>query len=276
MSSGTTLWYLTRGSGVVSLLLLTATTLLGVVTAGRWRSERWPRFAVTALHRNLTLLALVFIGVHVGTTIADGYAPIGVKDAFVPFASQYRPVWLGFGALAFDLLLALDDHRLLRKRIGYRTWRALHWSAYAVWPLALAHGLGSGSERARLDGRDRVRSFGLVVVAIAVRLFRAGHPGLQLVAGAATVALVLLIGAWYDGPSEARLGGPGRDTLDAAEERGDDRGDTSLASAFIPRPTVTLHRPAGRAGVVVRPGRRRRRRRRACGRRPWASRARSA
>ena len=146
MSSGTALWYLTRGSGVVALLLLTATTLLGVLTAGRWRSERWPRFAVAALHRNLTLVALVFIGIHVGTTIADGYAPIGVKDVFVPFVSQYRPVWLGFGALTLDLLLALAITSCCRKHIGYRTWRLLHWAAYATWPLALAHGLGSGSD----------------------------------------------------------------------------------------------------------------------------------
>jgi DMSO/TMAO reductase YedYZ heme-binding membrane subunit len=204
VNSGTTLWYLTRGSGVVSLLLLTATTLAGVMTAGRWRSDRWPRFAVTALHRNLTLLALVFIGVHVGTTIADGYAPIGIKDAFIPFLSAYRPVWLGFGALTFDLLLALTITSLLRKHIGYRTWRALHWAAYAAWPLALVHGLGSGSD-ARFGWMAAIAfgSLAFVVIAIAVRLFRAGRPDLQLVSGAAVVALVIIIGAWYGmGPSK--------------------------------------------------------------------------
>jgi hypothetical protein len=200
VTSGTTLWYLTRGSGAVSLLLLTATTLLGVLTAGRWRSERWPRFAVTSLHRNLTLLALVFIGIHVGTTIADGYAPIAVKDVFVPFASQYRPIWLGLGALAFDLLLALTITSLLRKHIGYRTWRVLHWAAYATWPLALVHGLGSGSD-ARQGWMTALAfcSLALVVVAITTRLFQAGRPGLQLFAGAATVAVLLLIGVWYKG-----------------------------------------------------------------------------
>src|SRR6266536_619994 len=117
-----------------SSVLLTATTLLGVLTAVRWRSDRWPRFAVATLHRNLTLLALVFIGVHVATTIADGYAPIGVEDVFLPFTSQYRPVWLGLGALAFDLLVALTITSLLRRHIGFRTWRALHWAAYGTWP----------------------------------------------------------------------------------------------------------------------------------------------
>ena len=153
MSSGTTLWYLTRGSGVVSLLLLTATTLLGVVTGGRWRSNRWPRFAVTALHRNLTLLALVFIGVHVGTTIADGYAPIGVKDAFVPFFSVYRPVWLGFGALTLDLLLALTITSLLSGRCTGPLTRHCRWLLPTGWARARMRAT-AGWPRSRSDRWD--------------------------------------------------------------------------------------------------------------------------
>ena len=102
-----TFWYLTRGTGIVALLLLTASVALGVLTTSRWRTPRWPRFALSAVHRNLTLLTLVFIVVHVVTTVLDGYAPIRLVDAVVPFVSAYRPVWLGLGAVAFDLLLAL-------------------------------------------------------------------------------------------------------------------------------------------------------------------------
>ena len=204
MTSGTALWYLTRGSGVVALLLLTATTLLGVLSAGRWRTDRWPRFAVAALHRNLTLLAMTFIGIHVGTTIADGYAPIGVKDVFVPFTSQYRPIWLGLGALAFDILIAIAISSGLRKRIGYRTWRALHWSAYATWPLALAHGLGSGSDaRYGWMAMLSIACLVLVVAAVSGRLIASRRPALQLATGAATLAVVILLGTWY-------AGGPGK------------------------------------------------------------------
>jgi methionine sulfoxide reductase heme-binding subunit len=239
VTSGTTLWYLTRGSGAVSLLLLTATTLLGVLTAGRWRSERWPRFAVTVLHRNLTLLAIVFIGIHVGTTIADGYAPIGVKDVFIPFVSQYRPIWLGLGALAFDLLLALTITSLLRKHIGYRMWRLLHWAAYATWPLALAHGFGSGSDARQ--GWMAALAFGslaLVVLAITVRLFQSGNPALQLVAGGATVAVLLLLAAWYKGgPAKrgwaARAGTP---VSLLKSTRAESTGTRSLAGSSVPRP----------------------------------------
>ncbi|TML36969.1 MAG: ferric reductase, partial [Actinobacteria bacterium] len=144
--NGTALWYITRASGVVSLLLLTAGLVLGILGTVRWRSDRWPRFAVVSIHRNLTLFAIAFVALHVVTTIADGYAPVGFKDAVIPFVSKYRPLWLGFGAVAFDLLLALVVTSLLRARIGFRAWRAVHWLAYASWPFALVHGLGNGSD----------------------------------------------------------------------------------------------------------------------------------
>jgi DMSO/TMAO reductase YedYZ heme-binding membrane subunit len=200
----TALWYLTRGSGVVALLLLSASTVIGALSAGRWRSERWPRFAVASVHRNTTLVALVFIGIHVTTTIADSYVPVGLKDAVIPFVSQYRPIWLGFGALAFDLLLALAISSAIRRRIGYRAWRLLHWSAYAAWPLALVHGLGSGSD-ARF-GWMAFLSFGcltVVVLAVSGRLVFSPSPGPRLLAGAGTVTLALGLGAWYTtGPAQ--------------------------------------------------------------------------
>jgi predicted ferric reductase len=140
------LWYLTRGSGIVTLLLLTLSTVLGITTAMRWASTRWPRFIVEGLHKNVSLLSIVFLGVHIVTAVADGYVPIRWIDAVVPFAGQYRPFWLGLGALAFDLLLAVAITSLIRVRLGHRIWRAVHWLAYACWPIAVIHGLGTGSD----------------------------------------------------------------------------------------------------------------------------------
>src|SRR5581483_4150523 len=133
-TSPSAFWYLTRGSGVVALLLLTASICLGIATTMRWRTNRMPRFAVAGVHRTVTLVAIVFVAIHVATTVVDGFAPIGWKDAVVPFLSPYRPLWLGLGAVAFDLLLALVITSLLRARIGYRLWRGTHWLAYASWP----------------------------------------------------------------------------------------------------------------------------------------------
>ena len=143
---GRLLWYLTRGSGLVALVLLTASVVLGVLEVKRWKTERWPRFVTAGLHKNLSLLAVVFLGIHIATTVVDGFAPIGWLDAVLPFRSGYRPLWLGLGAVAVDLLIALVVTSLLRGRFGYRAWRAVHWAAYACWPIALLHGLGTGSD----------------------------------------------------------------------------------------------------------------------------------
>lgn len=140
------LWYLTRGSGTVSLLLLSASVVLGVTVTARWATAHWPRFLVEGLHKNISLLSIVFLGVHIVTAIADGYAPIRWLDAVVPFGSQYRPLWLGLGALAFDFLIAVAVTSVLRVRIGHQVWRAVHWLAYACWPVAIVHGLGIGSD----------------------------------------------------------------------------------------------------------------------------------
>jgi hypothetical protein len=139
-------WYLTRGTGTISLLLLTVSVALGVANARRVHTPAMPRFVLDAVHRNASLLAVAFVVVHVVTSLLDGYAPISLLDAVIPFTSAYRPLWLGFGALAFDLLLAVALTSLVRRRLGYRAWRGVHWAAYASWPVALLHGLGTGSD----------------------------------------------------------------------------------------------------------------------------------
>jgi predicted ferric reductase len=139
------LWYSSRATGVVSLLLLTATVVSGALNSGRLSRPGWPRFVVGAVHRNLSLIALVFIAVHVATAVTDPYAGIGWLDAVVPFGSVYRPFWLGLGAVAGDLLLAVLATSLLRLRLGVRLWRTVHWASYACWPIAVAHGLGTAT-----------------------------------------------------------------------------------------------------------------------------------
>jgi Ferric reductase like transmembrane component len=198
-----TLWYLTRGTGVVALVLLTASVGVGTLSSARWRSSRVPRFLVGGMHRNLTLLAVAFVVVHVVTTVADRFAPIGFQDAVVPFLSPYRPIWLGLGSVAFDLLLALVATSVLRARLGFRMWRAVHWLAYASWPVAVLHSLGTGSD-ARFGWLALVTfaSCAAVVVAIVVRVVRSGAAvGMRAAAFAASVAVPLALFVWY-------LGGP--------------------------------------------------------------------
>jgi sulfoxide reductase heme-binding subunit YedZ len=142
------LWYLGRGTGVVSLVLLTLVLTLGIVTRSGRPLPGLPRFAVTALHRSTSLLAVVFVAVHVLTLLFDPYAQLDLVSLVVPFTAGADPFWYGLGAVALDLLLALVMTSLLRRHIGPRVWRGLHWTAYACWPIALAHGLGAGTDAA--------------------------------------------------------------------------------------------------------------------------------
>jgi predicted ferric reductase len=141
------LWYATRGAGVVSLLLLSAVTVLGVLSVARFETAGWPRFVTTGFHRNLSLVAVIFLGLHIVTAVVDPYTSLGWTAAVIPFASSYRTLWLGLGTVAFDLLLAVLLTSLLRGFIGHRAWRAVHWLAYASWPVAVVHGFGTGSDR---------------------------------------------------------------------------------------------------------------------------------
>jgi len=144
---GPFLWYATRAAGLITLILLTASMTLGILNAGRFGTSRWPRFLVQGLHRNLSLLALTFLALHVATTVIDTYTSIGLSAAFVPFSSSYKRFWLGLGAVACDLLLTLVITSLVRQRIGHRLWRVVHWAGYLCWPVAIAHGLGAGTDR---------------------------------------------------------------------------------------------------------------------------------
>lgn len=187
------LWYFTRASGAASLVLLTATLVLGVVDVGRWTSPRFPRFVTDALHRTVSLLVVVFVALHVLTSVLDTFAPVRLADAVVPFGSAYRPLWLGLGAVAFDLLLALVVTSLLRGRLGMGAWRFVHWTAYACWPLALVHGLGSGSDvRAGWMLWLSVGCTGVVAVAVLVRAGAAASEGLALAWSAGAVAVAAL------------------------------------------------------------------------------------
>lgn len=146
LASGSVTWYLTRSTGAVALLLLSASVVLGVADVRRLSSERWPRFVIDALHRNVALLSVCFLVAHIITAVLDSFTSISLLDAVVPFIGSYRPFWLGLGAVAFDMLIAVTITSLLRQRIGYTGWRAVHWLSYGSWPIALVHGLGTGSD----------------------------------------------------------------------------------------------------------------------------------
>ncbi|WP_337313933.1 ferric reductase-like transmembrane domain-containing protein [Candidatus Aeolococcus gillhamiae] len=242
-SSPSWLWYATRGLGMSTLIILTATVVVGIGAALRWETRRSPRFVTADLHRNLSLLAVVLLALHITTTLLDPFAQISVRDAVIPTGAAYRPVWLGLGVVAAEMLIAVAASSLLRSRVGPRTWRVIHWLAYASWPLAVVHGLGTGSDSqaAWMVGIDAA-CVTAVTVAVARRLLhgRLSSLPIRVVGAAAAVASLALASSWaVAGPLQ-----PGWSV----------RAGTPVVVAS--KPTTVHPRPGGfshpLAGVIVR------------------------
>jgi len=141
------LWFVSRASGLALLAAFSATVVLGVAARLGAAPGRWSRLALGELHRTLALFSVSFLGLHVATAISDPYVTIGWVATVLPFASPYRTVAIGLGALAVDVGGAVLVTSLVRRRLGYRGWRVVHWLAYVAWPVAFAHSITAGSDQ---------------------------------------------------------------------------------------------------------------------------------
>lgn len=148
------LWYLNRGSGVALLLVLTMTLTLGILSARAGRSRLVPRFVGQQLHRNLGIFALVLVVGHVATAVVDTYVDIRWWQAVWPVGATYKPLWLGLGSIAFDVMAVVVLSSLLRRQLGQRAWHAVHVLGYLCWPLALVHAVGIGTDATTAWGRQ--------------------------------------------------------------------------------------------------------------------------
>jgi sulfoxide reductase heme-binding subunit YedZ len=203
MTTPSPLWYTTRAAGMVLLILLTLTVVLGILTNGRWSAAGIPRFVPNSLHRNVSLLAVVFLVLHILTAIIDSFAHLGLKDALIPFASSYRPLWLGLGVLGAELFMALVITSLVRGLLGYGLWRLTHWLAYVSWPVSVLHGLGTGSDtRSWWALLINIACVGAVLAAVTWRI--AAIPGPSgartTLATASALGALILLGWMLRGP----------------------------------------------------------------------------
>ena len=201
------LWYVARGSGLVLLGVLTINVILGIAIQGGWHPPSWPRFAVQAVHRNLALLAVGLLAVHVVTIELDPFVPVGWWAFIIPFVSPYRPLWLGLGTLSLDIFVAVVATSMLRPHIGPKTWRAVHWLVYLSWPLAVVHSLGTGTDaRLGLVFGYEIACVAAVALALMTRIARAGSLDYQsrIALILATASVPVWIAAWAaSGPLQA-------------------------------------------------------------------------
>jgi predicted ferric reductase len=143
------LWALGRGTGITALAFLTVSLSLGIATRSGRRLVALPRFAVADVHRFAALAGTLLVVLHVVLLFFDPYAQLRFIDFVLPFLGAYRPFWLGLGTLAFDVLTVVIASSILRHRLGLRVFRAVHWTTYALWPIAFLHALGNGTDAGR-------------------------------------------------------------------------------------------------------------------------------
>ena len=145
-----TLWALGRGNGIVALAFMTLSVALGIATRSARPLFTLPRFGVADVHRFVALAGTLLVGLHMGLLLMDPYAKLKLIDFVVPFLGSYRPIWQGLGTVAVDLLIVIVITSLLRQRLGVRTFRVIHWTTYLLWPIAMAHALGNGTDTGHL------------------------------------------------------------------------------------------------------------------------------
>lgn len=149
MRSDPTFWILARASGLLAYALLTSSVLAGIVLKARPFGAALKAAVVADLHRFLALLGLGFIALHALALVLDSTVHISVAALFVPGLVPYRPLWSSFGVLTAELMLLVYASSALRRHIGIRAWRRLHWLTYAVFALATVHGFAAGTDGGR-------------------------------------------------------------------------------------------------------------------------------
>jgi len=140
------LWYSTRATGIVAMLLFTLVVSLGTLVANRVGGTFIGRFEVNEVHRSLSMVAVVFLAIHIVTTVLDSFVSTGLISAFIPMTSAYRRVPVALGAVAFDLILAVWVSSLLKLRIKNASWRFIHWFSWLAYAISLVHVYMTGTD----------------------------------------------------------------------------------------------------------------------------------
>jgi hypothetical protein len=142
----TVTWDVARAGGFTAYILLTLSVAWGLALTMHWQSGRWPRLINSELHNFLTLLALIFTGIHVLAVWIDPFTRFNWSEVFIPFVSHYRPLWMAFGIVGLYLGLAIGLSTWLRRWIGYKWWRRLHILTLLLYFLVTIHGIATGSD----------------------------------------------------------------------------------------------------------------------------------
>lgn len=139
-------WDVNRAAGLVSWALLSTSMVLGLLLSSKALGRRAKANWLQDLHRGLSALAVVFVGVHVAGAIADSYVHFGAADVLVPFASSWRPIAIAWGVVGLYLLIAVEATSLLRRHLPHQLWRRFHYLSFPLFLSATIHGITAGTE----------------------------------------------------------------------------------------------------------------------------------
>src|SRR5215467_8471131 len=142
----TVTWAAARAGGLTAYVLLSAAVVMGLALSLRWQSAHWPRLVNNEWHNYLTLLSLIFVGVHVLAVWVDPFTHFGLAEVWIPLASAYRPQWMALGIVGLYFGIAIGISTWLRPVIGYQWWRRLHVLTLVLYALVTVHGIATGSD----------------------------------------------------------------------------------------------------------------------------------
>lgn len=141
-------WYLTRSSGAVAYLVLSASTAWGLLLSTRLIREWVPGAVALTMHETLSWLAAGLAAFHALVLLFDQYYTYTLSSLLIPFTGPYEPLWVGLGTLAFYLLLLLSATFYARRWIGAKRWRQLHYLTFGLYGLVTLHGWFAGTDSA--------------------------------------------------------------------------------------------------------------------------------
>ena len=179
-------WIASRSAGIVALLAITASVILGLLMANGLPRRKGATRVLVSLHESTALAGLIAIAVHGITLLGDPWMHATLWKISVPFSIGYRPLWTSLGIIAGWIAAALGLSYYARKRIGTRLWRKLHRATVVAWALGIAHTIGAGTDANERWLQVTMLSGSVLIVFLFLRRTVPGDPKREAARRAAT------------------------------------------------------------------------------------------
>ena len=166
-----TFWYISRAAGLSAYLMLFLNVVLGLAVNTRIMDALVARWRSFDLHEFTALLAMGLLAIHGLSLLGDQYIGFTLPQILLPFNLPYRPFWTAMGILAFWMMVVITASSYIRKQLGYKTWRAIHYLSFGAFLMGLAHGVMAGTDSTMPWAQGLYLSTGTIVLLLTIRRF---------------------------------------------------------------------------------------------------------